>query len=372
MQMLQYIDENLQEIMANIDSVLYIKPYDVKNKIALFAVVRKKPGVYRKIQISKEQSKGTFPIEPIYWLNVGPMYFDLKDFISVGSNWIALNTKNMDGFKEKKLDDDRRYNIGIFAMFSDGSATFITRESEKSLRKWSGIASYNNRLKPFKNPNLQHEKYYSIGANFDTEDICVISELLDSKESESKMFSDELIDAFENKRNKENKLEKFVDDKSKNVNPLTEIPEPQMRLYGFSGFFNSEFFNTEEELMEYIKTADTEFGNLCVIEYLGNVAGRSDVIRVSYKDRTPKLYTSVDEDGYGIYNDNRSIEKGEYVWEYNHGNISEMYSAFRDRGIVFEEDTYAEIESKNRKMYEMLDQNRKGPVLIKKKGNKHL
>ena len=168
MQMLQYIDDNLTKIIKNPESVLYIKPFDVKNKIALFAVMKEKPGVYRKIQITKDQSKETFPLEPIYWLNQGPAYFILKDFISLSDNWLAVNTTNMDGFKEKKLDDDRRYNIGIFAMFSDGSATFITRESEKSLRKWSGIASYNNRLKPFKNPNLQHEKYYSIGANFDT------------------------------------------------------------------------------------------------------------------------------------------------------------------------------------------------------------
>lgn len=368
MQMLQYIDENLQEIMANIDSVLYIKPYDVKNKIALFAVIKEKPGVYRKIQISKEQSKGMFPFEPIYWLNKGPMYFSLNDFIPVLENWMALNTKNMDGFKAKKLDDNRRYNIGIFAAFNDGSATFCIREKEKKFKKYGGIEPYNNRLKAFKNPNLQYEKYYPIiSDNFNNEDTCIISELLDSYEIKSEMFSDELIDAFENKRNKENKLEKFVDDKSKNVNPLTEIPKPQMKLYGFSGAFSCAFFETEEELIEYVKTSDTAFGNICVIEYLGKVANRSDVIRVSYKDRTPKLYTSIDEDGYAIYNDNRSIEKGEYVWEYMHGNISEMYSAFRDRGIVFEEDTYAEIESKNRKMYEMLDQNRKGPVLTKKK-----
>ena len=64
------------------------------------------------------------------------------------------------------------------------------------------------------------------------------------------MFSDELIDVFENKSTKKNKLKTFVDNKTKNDNPLTEIPESQMRLYGFSGFFNSEFFNTEEELME--------------------------------------------------------------------------------------------------------------------------
>lgn len=280
---------------------------------------------------------------------------------------MALNTVNMDGFISKKLDDFRKFNIGIYATFNDGSAAFIERESEKGLKRRGGIESYNNKLKQFKECKLQHDVYYPINDNFGDDNTIIITILLDSKENESKMFSDELIDVFENKSTKKNKLKTFVDNKTKNDNPLTEIPEPQMRLYGFSGFFNSEFFNTEEELMEYVKTADTEFGNLCVIEYLGNVAGCSDVIRVSYKDRTPKLYTSVDEDGYGIYNDNRSIEKGEYVWEYNHGNISEMYSAFRVRGIVFEEDNYAEIESKNRKMYEMLDQNRKGPVLTKKK-----
>ena len=40
------------------------------------------------------------------------------------------------------------------------------------------------------------------------------------------MFSDELIDVFENKSTKKNKLKTFVDNKTKNDNPLTEIPEP--------------------------------------------------------------------------------------------------------------------------------------------------
>ena len=51
---LEYIDENLSEIMQNPDSVLYLRPYDVGNKRALFAMVKEEQGVYRKVQITKE------------------------------------------------------------------------------------------------------------------------------------------------------------------------------------------------------------------------------------------------------------------------------------------------------------------------------
>ena len=71
--------------------------------------------------------------------------------------------------------------------------------------------------------------------------------------NDTKLFSDELIGAVESKKNEDNMgklLKKFVDGEPKNVNPLTEIPEPQMRLYGFSGAFASAFFEMEEELIE--------------------------------------------------------------------------------------------------------------------------
>ena len=54
MAMLKYIDENLKKVMENIDKVLYVEPFEVGNKAALFAVVNEKPGIYRKIQITKE------------------------------------------------------------------------------------------------------------------------------------------------------------------------------------------------------------------------------------------------------------------------------------------------------------------------------
>lgn len=171
---------------------------------------------------------------------------------------------------------------------------------------------------------------------------------------DSKLFSDELIDIIENKEKQNSDslyplIKRLIDGEPKNINPLTEIPEPQMRLYGFDGTFNSAYFDKEEELIEYIKTHSTQFGSVIVMDYLGNVAGCSDVIRLTYKSGNHVLYTSVDQDGYGKYNHERSIYRGEFVWEYCHGSIRDMYSAFRDRGIVFEDDTYAKIdEMRNR------------------------
>ena len=190
------------------------------------------------------------------------------------------------------------------------------------------------------------------------------------KEKESELFSNELIETLNNKKDESHcDMKRYVDGEPKNIDPLKEIPKPQMRLYGFSGVFNSSYFDTEEELIEYVKNHNIGFGSICVMDYLGKVAGRNDVIRLTYKSGKQVLYTAVDEDGYGIYNHERSYYKGEFVWEYNYGSISEMYSAFRNRGIVFEDDKYAKIAESNKRLFEMLDEaiNEIGPILTKKK-----
>ena len=106
-------------------------------------------------------------------------------------------------------------------------------------------------------------------------------------------------------------------------------------------------------IRDAVKNHNTDFGDVCVIDYLGNVAGRSDVIRKTYKSGKSKLYAACDEDGYAIYNFERSTYRGEFVWEYNHGSIREMYSAFRDRGISFENDIYDEIDKRHQKILEL-------------------
>jgi len=192
-----------------------------------------------------------------------------------------------------------------------------------------------------------------------------------SKESKTKLFSDELINVLNNKKDEPQwDMKRYVDGEPKNVNPLTEIPETQMRLYAFLGFTRT-FFDTEEELIEFIKTNNSHFGNVCVMDFLGKVADCDDVIRLTYQSGKEVLYTAVNEDGYVKYNPERSFYKGEFVWEYNYGQIRDMYSAFRDRGIVFENDIYAKIDEGYKQFLKMCEESKKGPILTKKKNNKN-
>lgn len=175
--MMEYIDENLNRIMQNPDSVLYLRPYAVGNKgnkRALFAMVREEQGVYRKVQITKEESKMTFPFEPICRLYNGPGYFYLNNFIVLNSNTFALNTTNLDGFKAKPLVGDK---TGVFATFSDGSATFVWRERPKKFEKKGGIQPYIDLLKKYKEYEPKHDTYKYIEGFDEVDGLFVIPEL---------------------------------------------------------------------------------------------------------------------------------------------------------------------------------------------------
>lgn len=182
---LVYIDENLNKIMQNPDSILYLRPYDIGHKKALFAIVREDQGVYKKVQITKEQSKMEFPFEPIYWFYNGPGYFLLKDFISF-HNVLALNTANLDGFKTKILEN-KIYNVGVFATFNDGSATFVICEKAKKFEKQGGIASYIDLLKQHKDYDPQHDTYEIIEYHSVSDDTFIIPELQEKVEEQPKV-----------------------------------------------------------------------------------------------------------------------------------------------------------------------------------------
>lgn len=134
---------------------------------------------------------------------------------------------------------------------------------------------------------------------------------------------------------------RMIDGKPVNINPLTEIPNPEMRLY----HIDDNYFESIDELLHYCRINNKSTKGLNIIDYYRSLAGHSDVIRKS-NNETSMLYTAVDEDGYGIYNNERSIYRGEFTWEYNYGSIQKMYKPFRDKGVVFENDIYAKQDER--------------------------
>lgn len=178
-----YIEENLNRIIQNLDSVLYLRPYDIENKRALFAVVKEEQGLYRKIQITKEVSKMTFPFEPLYWFYNGPGHFFLKDFICF-NNILALNSTNLDDFIAEELDE--RKIVGIFATFDDGSATFVIRKSKKRFEKQGGLQPYIDLLRQYKEYESNYDTYEIIECYSNDDDTFVIPKLQEKIEEHQK------------------------------------------------------------------------------------------------------------------------------------------------------------------------------------------
>lgn len=183
---LNYIEENLNRIMQNPDNVLYLRPYDIANKQALFAMVKEEQGVYKKVQITKEESKMTFPFGPLYWFYNGPGYYFLKNFICF-DNTLALNLTNLDGFKAKELDGSKVFNVGVFATFSDGSATFVIRERKKKFEKRGGIKPYIDLLRNYKEYNPKYDTYEFIERYSTDEDTFIIPKFQEKIEDQPKV-----------------------------------------------------------------------------------------------------------------------------------------------------------------------------------------
>ena len=149
----------------------------------------------------------------------------------------------------------------------------------------------------------------------------------------------------------------FIDGVPKNVNPLKEKPIPKMVIYALSIGKESKYFDIEDDLIEYVVKNNIDYDKIYMIEYLGDAAGRIDVIKINSKN-SETICSPIDEDGYAIYNAKRSIYKGRFIWEYKDGSLKEIYDAFRDRGIVFKNDIYKRWECRNRQLMKMFKNDR--------------
>jgi hypothetical protein len=147
----------------------------------------------------------------------------------------------------------------------------------------------------------------------------------------------------------------FNGGKPKNINPLKDIPTPKVKLYGLEGFFKSIYFDTEEQLKEYLKCIPIrllEF--ISTIEYFEELAGRTDVVRQTINGKS-RLITALDKDAYGVYNEERSFHQGKFVWEveYCANYLDGMYTIFEQKGIVLKDNVYQKNRDLNEKILRM-------------------
>lgn len=137
-----------------------------------------------------------------------------------------------------------------------------------------------------------------------------------------------------------------------------ELKESSTRLYVFEGEFENQYFDTKEELLIYYNNShdSLEFVDISIVEYLGQIGDKNDVIRRIYPDET-KLYAICDETQFyvcditSINNPNTS----NLVWSIHEGSLDDIYSAFRNRGIVFKDDIYQRVFDESNALVEIIN-----------------
>lgn len=122
------------------------------------------------------------------------------------------------------------------------------------------------------------------------------------------------------------------------------LPTPQMRLYGLLDNPEKEIFDTKEEITDYIKAHNPLGLSIYTIDFLGNALGKQDVIRTTSESGRENIYTAY-KNGIAIFNSKFARwEATTGHWEATTRDLKALHKAFRDRGIEFENDVYAEPE----------------------------
>ena len=119
---------------------------------------------------------------------------------------------------------------------------------------------------------------------------------------------------------------------------MNNEPESKLRIYAIINSFKNICFDKEEKMLKYMKYKKNYGGEKVIIDYLGNMFGRVDVIKVTYSDDSVKYFSLENDLGYVVYNQNKM------VWEYEYGELKDIYNEIKRLGIKLENDVYGRID----------------------------
>ena len=119
---------------------------------------------------------------------------------------------------------------------------------------------------------------------------------------------------------------------------------PEMKLYIIDYF---KVVDNEIDLINHILNNKVNKKYIRLLEYLRYFKGESDVIKITDLSNNIKYCSVMNNDYYVTYNEEESINNNTIVWNYELGDIRDLYNEFRKRGIVFENDIYKKIDEIN-------------------------
>lgn len=123
-----------------------------------------------------------------------------------------------------------------------------------------------------------------------------------------------------------------------------EEMKSQMTLYSITTKNGSLYFNSKEQLDNFLKSRNITIGFKTKVEYMGNILNCIDVIKQTYEDGTYRFVSVANEEGYLFYDFDQSKKAEKPIWMYLPGSLRDIYDAFKQNGIKLEDDTYEKID----------------------------
>lgn len=114
------------------------------------------------------------------------------------------------------------------------------------------------------------------------------------------------------------KLEAILTYEVIDIAPLNiyELPKAEVKLYAVGTGVDSHYFATATDRKKWLVDAKPKYSYNYTAEYLGNVAGKEDVIKETYENGDIRLLSIENSTEYDIYNFEKSKIKGKFVWDH--------------------------------------------------------